>query len=34
MDKNDLRAIYIMIGSIAAYWIFCFAVVAQSFAFS
>jgi hypothetical protein len=29
MNKNDLRALYIMTGSIAAYWMFCAVVIAQ-----
>jgi len=31
MDKKDLRALYVMAGSMAAYWVFCFGIVAQSF---
>jgi len=32
MDKKDLRALFVMVGSFVAYWVFCLVVIAQSFA--
>jgi len=29
MNKKDLRALYVMTGSLAAYWVFCAVVIAQ-----